>query len=332
MHGRIERSKLTSRLLEGNPLGDPAEREVWVYLPPGYDQGGHYPTIMMLPGFAGTHRSIFGFDPWKKNPVEAFDTQVAAGTSQPAILVLPDCMTRWGGSQFVDSEAIGPYQSYLADEVFPHVDASFRTLTGRESRAVVGRSSGGFGALRLGMDRPETVSVLASLAGDAAFDVSMRPMLTQAAIAYDRAGGVEAFANAISEHGPRGPQDFDGVFVLCCSAAYAPDLGLPFPHAQLPFDPETGDLEGAAWERWLANDPIELIPERADALASMRWIFVDSGDGDEHGLQFAARSMVAAMRRVGLDPAHEEYEGGHRGTSWRYIDLLPRVVGALKTD
>ncbi len=305
---------------------------MWVYLPPGYDEGGSYPTVMMLPGFAGTHRTIFSFDPWKKNPVEAFDAQVAAGESEPALLVLPDCMTRWGGSQFVDSEAIGPYQSYLADEVFPHVDANFRTLAARESRAVVGRSSGGFGALRLGMDRPDVVSVLASLAGDAAFDVSMRPMLTRAAIAFDQAGGVEEFAKAMGERGPRGAQDFDGVFVLCCSAAYAPDLRLPFPHATLPFDVTTGALKAPAWERWLANDPLLLIPERREALASMRWIFLDSGDGDEHGLQLAARSMAAAMRQVGLDPTHEEYPGGHRGTSWRYGALLPRVVESLKTD
>ena len=46
-HGRVERHRVTSRLLAGNPLGDPCERDVPVWLPPGYDPEGsaRYPLL-----------------------------------------------------------------------------------------------------------------------------------------------------------------------------------------------------------------------------------------------------------------------------------------------
>ena len=138
---------------------------------------------------------------------------------RPAILVLPDCFNRWGGSQFIDSTGTGRYQTYLADEVFAFVDAEFQTIPKREARAAVGRSSGGFGALRLGMDRPDVVSVIGSHAGDAAFEVSMRPMLTSAAIAIDLAGGLQRFAEEIPVAGPQNATQFDAIFVLAAGGS-----------------------------------------------------------------------------------------------------------------
>ena len=35
--GRIDHHVISSSALAGNPLGDPADRPVWVYVPPGYD-------------------------------------------------------------------------------------------------------------------------------------------------------------------------------------------------------------------------------------------------------------------------------------------------------
>ncbi len=327
LRGRIERTRIDSRLLQGNRLGDPHVREVFVYVPPVEHR--RLPIVLLLTGFASTHHSVLGFNPWKPNTVERFERQVLAGECPPAILVLPDCMTRWGGSQFLDSPATGPYQSYLAEEVIPHVDAHFPTIPEREARAVVGRSSGGFGALRLGMDRPELVAALGSHAGDAAFDVSMRPMLTRAAIAIDRAGGLAAFCERVVDGGPRDAFEFDAIFVLASSAAYAPQPEGPFPYCALPFDPRTAELDPAVWERWLAQDPLRLVPERGKALGQMSLVYLDAGNRDEHGLHFAARLLDDALRQVGANVDFEEFDGGHRGTSYRYETSLPRLIGAL---
>jgi enterochelin esterase family protein len=328
MQGKLVRVPHQSRCLRDNPLGDPYERDVYVYLPPQYDGSARFPVVMMLAGFGATNHSIAAWSPWKPNTVELFDRLIASGTCKPALLVLPDCFNRWGGSQFIDSEGTGRYQTYLADEVIPFVDAEFQTVPEREARAAIGRSSGGFGALRLGMDRPDVVSVLGSHAGDAAFEVSMRPMLTSAAIAFDLAGGVEAFARDVPEAGPQNATQFDAIFVLAAAAAYSPTAAFPF--ADVPVDPATGELRSDAWSRWLEQDPLTRIGEAAEALRTMSVVYVDAGNRDEHGLHFAARMLGEALGAHGLPVRYEEYEGGHRGTSWRYEVSLPQIVEALR--
>ncbi len=332
MRGRVEELRVDSGVLRGNRLGDPSVRELLVYVPPGYDEApGRYPVVMVLPGFGSNHRSLVAYDLWKPNLVQRYERLLAAGAADPALLVMPDATTRWGGSQFLDSEATGLYQTYLAEEIVAEVDRRFRTIPRREARAVVGRSSGGFGALRLGMDRPDVFSVLGSHAGDAAFEVSLRFMFTSVAVAYEQAGGVEAFCARVAEEGPSG-RDYDPLFFVAAAAAYAPDLSAPAPHAALPFDPRTAEPRPDVWARWLAQDPVRRVDAAADALREMRLVFLDAGGSDEYGLQFAARQLRDAMERVGAPVEHQEHEGGHRGTSFRYDVSLPLLIGALERD
>lgn len=331
IRGRIERFIFESSLLRDNPLGDPAAREVIVYLPPGYDQSKEpLPLVLMLPGYAGSPSGIVSYDPFKKNTVELLDEQIVRGESPPFILALPDCMTRFGGSQFIDSIAHGPYQSYLADEIIPAIDARYRTIAEAKGRAMVGRSSGGFGALRMALDRPGVVSIIASHAGDALFEVTMRPMFTGAAVAIARAGGLKEFADRLLESGPKDGLDFDGAFIFAAAQSYSPNLDAPAPHVDLPVDIETGALIPGVFERWLEHDPVRLIAERAEALRSLRYAYLDAGDGDEHGLNFGARALKRGLEGAGVMVDYEEFPGGHRGTSWRYGLSLPLVARKLR--
>ncbi len=327
--GRLERLEFESACLKGNGLGDPVRRELFVYVPPGYDDGGRFPVVMVLPGFGSTHRSVFGYSAFKPNTVERFDRLVREGACAPALLVLPDCINRWGGSQFLDSEVGGAYQTYLAEEVVPRVDRSFRTVAERSGRAAVGTSSGGFGALWLGMARPEVCSAIGSHAGDGAFRLSFRPMLNSAAIALRAAGGLAEFCATIDAEGPRNQSEFDALLMVACATAYSPRPEAPFPHVDLPICLDTGELVERVWARWMRHDPLERLADHEDALRSMSLVYLDAGDRDEYGLQFAARSMAEAMKKAGIAVHHEEFSGGHRGTSHRYEISLPRLVDAL---
>src|SRR5437868_13462807 len=53
--GRLEEHSISSNLLRDNPLQDPHERPLLVYLPPGYDDDPHrrYPTVYVITGFTG---------------------------------------------------------------------------------------------------------------------------------------------------------------------------------------------------------------------------------------------------------------------------------------
>ena len=328
--GRIDRHRIDSGLLRGNPLGDAHERDLFVYVPPGYDAGSaRLPQVMMLAGYGGTNRSLLNYDFFSPNPVERFDRMLQAGTCQPGLLVLPDAINRWGGSQFLDSEATGRYQSYLADEIVPFVDAHYRTLPVREARAVVGKSSGGFGALRLGLDRPEVFGAIGSHAGDCAFEISILPELRDAAMAYDRAGGLPAFIERFTQD--RSRVSFTGMMTLAYAAAYAPNRALDLPHCELPFDVQSGRLYDAIWQRFLAHDPLVRIERDPRAFAGATLVYIDAGNRDEHGLCFGARRMAALLRTRGVRVEYQEFDGGHRGTGYRFETSLPQLLRACAT-
>ena len=333
LRGRIELPRLESRLLASGRLKDTTDREVLVYLPPGYDESARrYPLLVVLPPYAAGHRSLMNYKVWEPDLFERYERLLADGATTEAILVSPDCMTRWGGSQFVDSATTGDYQRYLVEEVLPFVDARYRTVPRREARAVVGRSSGGFGALRLALDRPEAFAAYGSHAGDCLFEASIRPSFTSVAITLDRAGGVGGFLARFDERGPEGGGDFEAIMTIASAAAYAPEPDAPFPHAALPFDPETALPVDAVWQRWLDHDPVVRLDRDPDAMKSAALVFLDAGDRDEHGLHFGARALAARLEQRGANVVHEEFPGGHRGTAYRYDASIPRLLAALQAD
>src|SRR3982751_5080525 len=124
--GRFERATIESEALRGNPLGDPHERPLWVYRPPGYEESDRrYPAVYVIPGMTGMVEAWFNVSPFADN----FPRMVEELAPQ-CLVVLVDAFTALGGSQFVDSPAIGRYHTYLCDEVVPFVDGRDRTLAG----------------------------------------------------------------------------------------------------------------------------------------------------------------------------------------------------------
>src|SRR2546423_1971004 len=171
--GRLDRNVIVSDRLRTNPLGDPYERPLWVYVPPGYDAAPavRYPAVYVIQGYTGHVSMWANGTPFRQPFIETADAVFASGGAPGCIVVYVDAWTAYGGSQFVDSPGTGRYHSYLCDEVVPWVDAHYRTLPDRESRAISGKSSGGFGAMITPMLRPDLFGALASLAGDSVFEL-----------------------------------------------------------------------------------------------------------------------------------------------------------------
>ena len=149
LRGRIDQQTIASELLKDNPLKDPYERPLWVYLPPGYDAepNRRYPSVYVIQGYTGHLAMWNNRAPFRQPFPETADAVFASGEAPPAIVVYVDAWTAYGGSQFVDSPGTGRYHSYLCDEVVPWVDARYRTLDGPGHRSIMGKSSGGFGAM-----------------------------------------------------------------------------------------------------------------------------------------------------------------------------------------
>jgi S-formylglutathione hydrolase FrmB len=329
--GRVERPVLESKLLAGNPLGDPADRVTPVYLPPSYDESPsrRYPMILAIVGFTGTGRMHLNENWFEPDLPTRLDSLIDSGEMNESIVVMADGATKYAGSQYIDSEATGPYGRYTGEEVIAWADANYRTIPRREARGVFGKSSGGYGSFRMAVDFPEVFSAFACHSGDSAFEYCYMPEFPRA-LRYlwhknitpkrfldtyrantDRAGDYHALLNE-----------------LAMASCYSPDpdseLGF-----DLPFDLTTGALVEDVWERWLANDPVRMIATRLDALRSQSLIYLDCGTKDEWFLDVGTRLMAALMREQGLEVVHEEFDAGHMDIQYRYSRSLPLISKAL---
>src|SRR6266571_7141191 len=101
--GSVRRPVLESALLKGNPLRDPTERVTPVYLPPSYEDAPNrrYPLILAIVGFTGTGRMYLNEDWFEPRLPDRLDMLIDSGEMNEAIVVMPDCSTRYGGSQYI---------------------------------------------------------------------------------------------------------------------------------------------------------------------------------------------------------------------------------------
>ena len=330
---RVEQPILTSAALRDNPLGDPADRPLTIYLPPGHDDNAEqrYPVVYLLSTHGNTGPGLMNWSPWDVTIKDQLDNLLASGKIGPMIVVMPDMWTRFGGSQFINSDGMGRYEDYLIEEIIPFVDAHYRALPGREHRGVFGRSSGGFGAITQAMHHPELFNAVACQSGDLYFDYACIPGLSRMHQNLAKFDGLDAFIRDIPTIRPKGSAFWDLIMTVCWAAAFGgnPDA----PHGfDLPIDPNTGALIPSVWARWLAHDPIRKVdePAYADALRQIDCVFIDAGQFDEYQLQVGARVLHQKLDALHIPHMYEEYPDGHRGTHYRYGDSLPHLYEALQ--
>jgi pimeloyl-ACP methyl ester carboxylesterase len=332
MRGSVRIEEVPGPSLEGNPLGDPARRLTPVYLPPGYEGGrDRYPVVYFLHGFTGTglgwtHQAAF-----TPNVPERIDGLIASSVLPPFIGVFLDGWTGVGGSQWVNSEAIGRYRDYVARDVVGWADRTLRTVARREARAVVGKSSGGYGALVMAAEEGEVFAHAGSHAGDAYFEYCYLPDFPKAAGALLKAGGVQRWFDEFSQRARatkvRG-DDHPVLNTVAMAAAYSPAPGQPL-GLELPFDLETARLKEDVWRRWLERDPVRFIPARIQDVRRLSSVFIDCGTKDEYHLRWGARMIARALAGAGVEHAHEEFEDGHMGINYRYDRSLAYLVPRL---
>lgn len=323
--------ELDGRLLAGNLLGDPIRRRFPVYVPPQYDAEPErrFPVAYYLIGYSGWGEMKLAEEkPWAEPLWARLDRMMAAGEAEPMLVVAPDCFTRFGGAQYRDSPVTGRYASYLCDEVVPFVDATFRTQPERERRAVMGKSSGGYGSLVLGMTRPETFGIVCATAADSLFELSCAGEIGKSVQVFRKSGGPAAFVEQFFAGSPRHPQWMSALMTLASAQAYSPNPEVPVYFADLPFDTETGELVPDVWQRWLACDPVRMVEHHVQALGSLRHLFLDAGVSDEWYLDCGHRALARRLKAHGIPFDLEEFEGGHMGIDHR-IDVSVRRISAV---
>jgi hypothetical protein len=334
--GRIDEHVITSELLRGNPLGDPHERPLWVYLPPGYDQEPErrYPAVYVIQGYTGHLAMWRNRSPFRVPFPEAADAVFAAGEAPAAIVVYVDAWTRYGGSQFVDSPGTGRYHSYLCDEVVPWVDARYRTRPDAAHRAITGKSSGGYGAMITPMLRPDLFGALATHAGDTLYEYCYIPEFATATRHLRRYDGDIWRWWADFSARPAFTEAEDATLlgllgVAACFSAHEDSS------VDLPFDPVTGVIRPDVWQRWLDWDPVRMVPAHAEALRGLRAIWIDAGTRDEYYLDLGASAFRAALKDIAVtdELVHFElFDAGHAGIDYRYPMSLAWLCDRMTRD
>src|ERR1700758_2159328 len=144
--GEVKRLEIDSKVLAGNPLGDPHVRDLYLYLPPGFIAGDRPPLLVDLVGFTGSGQSHVNWKSFGENLPERLDRLIGEQRMPPVAVALPDCFSRLGGNQYINSASIGAWEDFLLHEMLPAIECRFG-CGGTGRRGVFGKSSGGYGAI-----------------------------------------------------------------------------------------------------------------------------------------------------------------------------------------
>jgi enterochelin esterase-like enzyme len=325
--GRTHTLVLESELLRSNLLGDPTTRDVPVYLPAGHDGSG-LPLLVDLVGFTAGGPAHLNWKNFGENLPERLDRLIAAGTLPPVAVAFPDCFTRLGGNQYINSAATGPWEDILIQEVAPLVEDRFG-CGGPGRRGVFGKSSGGYGSLLHALKHADFWAAAACHSGDMAFELCYLPDMPSTLRALDKKdGSIEKFITDF-EAGPKWPgSDLHILMSLAMCASYDPDPEA-FCGVRLPVDPRTCEVIPARWANWLNWDPLTLAEKDAAGLRRLKALWIDCGSEDQYNLVYGARRLHRSLTAQGIDHVYEEFPDNHSSVDYRLDRSLPFLAKAL---
>jgi S-formylglutathione hydrolase len=298
LKGTVEQIVVHGKSLEGNLEGDSPDREAVVYLPPTYatSPNRRYPVLYLLHGYGGRQDT---FTARLATLAESQDRLAGAQGFNEFIVVTPSAYTLHKGSMYSVSPTIGDWERFIAEDLVAHMDSHYRTLATRMSRGLAGHSMGGYGALRIGMKRPDvflSLYLMSSCCLSANRNPNPQTMAASEAITT-REQAVEAAAAA----------GFGPSTSLASAAAWSPNPANPPLFLDLPV--KDGKVRPEIVAKWVANSPIEMLEQHAAALNRYYAIAVDVGLQDS--LLAANQRLHEALTRLYVPHYYEEYEGDH---------------------
>lgn len=285
----VESPMVPSPSLEGNLEGNATLREAMVVLPPSYatDPDRRFPVVYYLHGFAISGRDFYDY---MQVPTAVADN---AAAGREFIVVVPDTLTKMGGSMYSSSVTTGDFRKFVAEDLVAYIDANYRTIASREGRGLAGHSMGGYGTWVIGMSYPQ---VFDSIWAQSACCVSPRTETVEsaaamAAVPYE---GVDQ-----SGFGMRAG--------LASMTAWSPNPENPPFYADFPL--KDGEVDGLVIAKWAANSPLAMVASHVGALKSFDAIGSDVGDKD--GLAAQDKAIHEEIARFGIENRFEIYDGNH---------------------
>jgi len=292
----VEHIKVHGTALEGNLEGDDVDREVIVFLPPGYatDRNRRYPVVYALHGYS------IGAQQWTQeiHVPQTIEGAFAQG-AQDMIVVLPDSKTVHNGSMYSTSVTTGDFEQFIAHDVVAYIDAHYRTIPKRSSRGLVGHSMGGYGASRIGMKHPDVFGSLYIMSPCCMSARGAGP--AQPNPANDKA------LEAIKSPADSASLPFGLRAQLASAAAWSPNPKKP--PLYLDLATENGVARPDILAKWAANAPLAFVDQYIPNLRQYKAIAMDVGDQD--GLKVDAGKLHDVLDSYGVGNTFEIYSGTH---------------------
>lgn len=324
MQSKVIAVTQSSRILKNNPLKDPYIRDTYYYLPPSYSKGNkRYPVVYLISGYTGYGQMNMNVSAYSENIQERLDRLIKSKVIKEMIVVMPDCMTLYGGNQYINSKGTGNYEDYLLKEIIPYTDENFRTLPKASSRCIIGKSSGGYGAMWLSMHHPEIFGLMATHSGDAGFEYCYMPDFPKCMVALEKYGqgdaGVKNFIKKELGNKNRKPAAFfDILLTIGMAAHYSPNPKKKDYNFDLPFDLKSCEIIPEVWNKWMKYDPVRLVDKYKSSLKKLKLIFIDCGTRDQFNLYSGARMFAAKLEANGIKFIHQEFDDTHSNIQYRY--------------
>ena len=303
--GTVEKITVHGKSLEGNLEGDSPDRTVFVYLPPGYaaSAGKRYPVVYLLHGYGLTGERWMTFT----KIADAADADIANGTMREMILVNPDAYTKYDGSMYSTSPTTGDWETFIAQDLVSYIDGHYRTMADRMSRGLAGHSMGGYGAVRIGMKRPDVFSSLYIMSACCLLNdpgAQRRPPTNTAANAQNNANAGNGQGRA-----GRGGRHVFGNVQKAEAAAWSSDPNNPPDYLDLPLNDAGEVANRLARAKWIANSPLVMLDQYVTNLKKYHAIMGEVGTKDS--LADSNRQLDQAMTTFHITHTFETYDGDH---------------------
>jgi enterochelin esterase-like enzyme len=325
--GTVHRLTVESKVLAGNPLGDSVRRIVDVYVPAGHTGHG-LPLLTDLVGFTAGGPAHTNWRNFSENIPEQADRLIHTGIMPPAVIAFPDCFTKLGGNQYINSDGTGRWADFLIQEAMPQVENRFG-CGGSGKRGVFGKSSGGYGAIVHALLYPDFWSASACHSGDMGWDLLQLPEMPRVLRALAKEGGsIQRWLETFFARRKVKDDEVHILMMLCMCATYDPAPGA-FMGIRLPVDASTCEVIPERWANWMKWDPLTLVETHGPGLKKLKGLFLDCGEIDQYNLLYGARRMHRKLTALGIDHAYEEFPDDHSGIDYRMDRSLPYLAAAL---
>ena len=347
-----------AKSLENNPLNSPVDRDINIYLPPGYfeDDKRRYSVIYLLHGYSLNNRMwtitwqedenqflnlkilppniVEKIDIENVLSFEKFDDLMESGDLNPFIFVQPDASLHkpqiggrkdlrgipfLKGSFYINSPFTGNYMDYIVYDVIDYIDNNYRTIPKEAHRALIGASMGGYGAFYLCIHHPEKLNSIVALSSASPGDISSIDWKLRIPL-YEAIFGTKIS----NEIGDMVWADIIDTYDLVMSKNNPLIASIKRDN-----NGNIIDYSKEAENNWKKFDINNLVKEKSDSLKGLNILF-NCESNDEFGLTSVTERLHDTLSELNIQHEYEIYSEPKAALSPHIMGIGSKIIDGIR--